>query len=305
MKAGSSCNPHQKRYTMTLDEQYEHMRKQRGPDYKPRTRHLGPDGWAKYTNRLFLETSPYLLQHAHNPVDWHPWGDEAFELARERDCPVLLSVGYSTCHGCHVMEEASFEDEEIAGFINQNYVAVKVDREERPDVDAVYMTADDHETLIAREKPSIDGALPSGNAVAVLNLLRMGALTADISYSHRAQKALAAFSKSMTANPTAFAGLMVALDFLHSQSREIIIVTPGNDPALAEPLLEPLRSNFLPNKALVVVGENHIRQDLEDILPLVRKRRTQDNKTTAYVCQNHTCRMPTTDPHEFARILGL
>ena len=126
---------------MTLTEQYERMKKQRGSNYKPRTRHLTPDGWAKYTNRLFLETSPYLLQHAHNPVDWHAWGDEAFELARKRDCPVLLSVGYSTCHWCHVMEEESFEDEEIADFINQNYVAIKVDREERPDVDAVYMTA--------------------------------------------------------------------------------------------------------------------------------------------------------------------
>ncbi len=109
--------------------------------YVPRTRHLAPDGAPLYTNRLFLDTSPYLRQHAHNPVDWYPWGDEAFEVARRLGRPVLLSVGYSTCHWCHVMEEESFEDPEIARYLNENYVAIKVDREERPDVDAVYMAA--------------------------------------------------------------------------------------------------------------------------------------------------------------------
>jgi len=113
----------------------------REPGYKPRTRHLRPDGSPKYTNRLFLESSPYLLQHAHNPTNWYSWSDEAFETARKLRRPVLLSVGYSTCHWCHVMEEESFEDEEIARTLNESYVAIKVDREERPDVDAVYMTA--------------------------------------------------------------------------------------------------------------------------------------------------------------------
>jgi uncharacterized protein YyaL (SSP411 family) len=108
--------------------------------YEPRTFHLRPDGSPLYTNRLVLETSPYLLQHAHNPVDWRPWGDEAFETARKLGRPVLLSVGYSTCHWCHVMERESFEDLEIATYINAHYVAVKVDREELPDVDAVYMS---------------------------------------------------------------------------------------------------------------------------------------------------------------------
>ncbi len=115
--------------------------KQRRADYEPRTRHLLPDGSPKYTNRLFLESSPYLLQHAHNPVNWYPWGDEPFDVARRLGCPVLLSVGYSTCHWCHVMEEESFEDEEIARYINENYIVVKVDREERPDVDVIYMNA--------------------------------------------------------------------------------------------------------------------------------------------------------------------
>ncbi|MBB3059888.1 thioredoxin domain-containing protein [Microbulbifer rhizosphaerae] len=113
----------------------------KGADYRPRTRHLNEDGSARYTNRLFMESSPYLLQHAHNPVNWYPWGEEAFAAAKKLDRPILLSVGYSTCHWCHVMEEESFEDEEIAKAMNEHYIAVKVDREERPDIDAVYMSA--------------------------------------------------------------------------------------------------------------------------------------------------------------------
>ncbi|HEY2015246.1 MAG TPA: thioredoxin domain-containing protein [Bryobacteraceae bacterium] len=91
-------------------------------------------------NRLGNEKSPYLLQHAHNPVDWFPWGPEAFERARTENKPIFLSIGYSTCHWCHVMERESFENEKIAGLLNQDYVAIKVDREERPDVDRIYMT---------------------------------------------------------------------------------------------------------------------------------------------------------------------
>jgi len=116
-------------------------KKKRGPGYRPRTRHLKADGSAKYTNRLFLETSPYLRQHAHNPVNWYPWGEEAFATAKRLKRPILLSIGYSTCHWCHVMEEESFEDMEIARVLNENYVAIKVDREERPDIDAIYMAA--------------------------------------------------------------------------------------------------------------------------------------------------------------------
>ena len=92
-------------------------------------------------NRLINETSPYLLQHANNPVDWYPWGEEALERARSEDKPILLSIGYSACHWCHVMERESFEDETIAGLMNENFVSIKVDREERPDLDQVYMQA--------------------------------------------------------------------------------------------------------------------------------------------------------------------
>src|SRR5215212_7199424 len=92
-------------------------------------------------NRLAKETSPYLLQHAHNPVDWYPWGEEAFAKAREDDRPIFLSIGYSACHWCHVMERESFESDEIAEILNEDFVAIKVDREERPDVDSIYMQA--------------------------------------------------------------------------------------------------------------------------------------------------------------------
>jgi len=95
----------------------------------------------KHTNRLINETSPYLLQHAHNPVEWYAWGDEAFARARDENKPVLLSIGYSACHWCHVMEHESFENEAIAKLMNENFVNIKVDREERPDLDQIYMNA--------------------------------------------------------------------------------------------------------------------------------------------------------------------
>ena len=102
----------------------------------------------KRANRLSSETSPYLLQHAHNPVDWYPWGEEALARAREEDRPILLSIGYSACHWCHVMEHESFEDEETAALMNREFVCIKVDREERPDLDRIYQTA--HQMLQQR-----------------------------------------------------------------------------------------------------------------------------------------------------------
>jgi len=91
-------------------------------------------------NYLIKEKSPYLLQHAHNPVDWHAWGPAAFKKAQKEDKPIFLSIGYSTCHWCHVMEAESFEDQQVAALLNATFVCIKVDREERPDIDDVYMT---------------------------------------------------------------------------------------------------------------------------------------------------------------------
>ena len=95
----------------------------------------------KYTNHLIHESSPYLLQHAHNPVNWFPWGKKAFEKAKKENKLIIVSIGYAACHWCHVMEQESFEDEEVAKFMNDNLVSIKVDREERPDIDQVYMNA--------------------------------------------------------------------------------------------------------------------------------------------------------------------
>ena len=113
----------------------------KGPAYEPRTEQRRADGSPVYINRLILEDSPYLVQHAHNPVDWFPWGPEAFEKAQREGKPIFLSIGYSTCHWCHVMERESFDDVEVARLMNEGFVSIKVDREQRPDVDEVYMTA--------------------------------------------------------------------------------------------------------------------------------------------------------------------
>ena len=108
--------------------------------YDKRTRHLKEDGSAAFINRLVLEDSPYLLQHAHNPVNWYPWGEEAFAAARQLNRPLFLSIGYSTCHWCHVMEEESFDNVEVATRLNRHFISIKMDREQYPDIDDYYMT---------------------------------------------------------------------------------------------------------------------------------------------------------------------
>ena len=111
----------------------------KGKDYTPRTQHLDKQGRAKFVNHLILESSPYLLQHAHNPVNWYGFSDEAFDKAKAENKPIFISIGYATCHWCHVMEEESFDDVEVAEFLNKHFISIKVDREIRPDVDATYM----------------------------------------------------------------------------------------------------------------------------------------------------------------------
>ena len=113
----------------------------KGSDYKPRTHHLHPNGTPKFINRLIFEASPYLLQHAHNPVNWYAWGPEALEIAKAEGKIILLSIGYSTCYWCHVMEEESYENEHVAEVLNRDFIAIKVDREERPDLDKIHMDA--------------------------------------------------------------------------------------------------------------------------------------------------------------------
>ena len=137
----ADCLPGQLSCSEPLQSELRQALTDRGEDYRPRTRHLGPDGRPLFINRLIFEDSPYLLQHAHNPVNWHSWGSEAFARAGEEGKPVFLSIGYSTCHWCHVMERESFEDIAIARYLNEHFIPVKVDRERRPDVDEIYMSA--------------------------------------------------------------------------------------------------------------------------------------------------------------------
>ena len=127
-------------YSADLKSRISDVLKAKGTEYKPRTHHMH-EGKPVYTNRLIFEDSPYLLQHAHNPVNWYPWGEEAFETARLENKPVFLSIGYATCHWCHVMEEESFENVKVAETLNENFISIKVDREQYPDIDQTYMTA--------------------------------------------------------------------------------------------------------------------------------------------------------------------
>jgi len=128
-------------YSKVLSDSFKAALIAKGQNYQPRTEHLSASGQPIFINRLILENSPYLLQHAHNPVNWFAWGNEAFEKARLENKPIFLSIGYSTCHWCHVMERESFDNIDIARLMNEHFVCIKVDREQRPEVDEVYMTA--------------------------------------------------------------------------------------------------------------------------------------------------------------------
>ncbi len=168
------------RYSKALRDKLAQGFAMQGKDYRPRTEYLLHNGGPVYTNRLILEGSPYLIQHAHNPINWYAWGDEALTAAKAQDKPILLSIGYSTCHWCHVMERESFDNETIATLINEKFIAIKVDRERRPDLDEVYMTAVQITTgrggwpmtsmLNSEGKPFYSGTyFPPGQFVQLLN----------------------------------------------------------------------------------------------------------------------------------------
>ncbi|NKB33589.1 MAG: DUF255 domain-containing protein [Pseudomonadales bacterium] len=124
----------------SIETQLRNIESVKDGSYDKRTEHLNEDGSAIFINRLIREDSPYLLQHAHNPVDWFPWGTEAFEAAQQQGKPIFLSIGYSTCHWCHVMEVESFDNVEIAKVLNEHFISIKMDREQYPDIDEAYMT---------------------------------------------------------------------------------------------------------------------------------------------------------------------
>ena len=171
-------------------------------------------------------------------------------------------------------------------------------------VGGFFMTAKDHETLIAREKPSYDGAIPSGNSVHALNLLRLYALTTDDRYRQRAELLFGAFSKSLTDMPSSLSQMFLATDFREDRVKEILIVVPKGQRALASPFLSHLRSGFVPNCVLVVAEEERLTK-LSRWVPWVEGKRMINNTPTAYVCEAQVCQKPTTSPLEFARQLGL
>jgi hypothetical protein len=163
-----------------------------------------------------------------------------------------------------------------------------------------FLTADDQERLLAREKPSYDGAEPSGNSVALLNLLRLHEWTTDDRYRRRAGAALRAFGGTVAAQPTSVPRMLVALDFWSDRAKEIIIVTPEN-PAQAEPFLAELRKTFVPNRVLAVTAEGASQKALGELVPLVAGKNARGGLATAYVCEKQVCDLPTSDPHVFAK----
>jgi hypothetical protein len=166
-----------------------------------------------------------------------------------------------------------------------------------------FTTSDDHERLLAREKPSDDGAVPSGNAVALENLLRLAAFTTDDAYRTRADLLLRALGQTLTRRPTSAARLLAGLEFRHDVPKEIVIVTPPV-PGEAEPLLERLRVAYLPNRVIVIVQEGAAQQRLAPLLPLVAGKVARGGRPTAYVCEHGVCALPTTDPDTLAELLA-
>jgi uncharacterized protein YyaL (SSP411 family) len=176
--------------------------------------------------------------------------------------------------------EAHYEDEAAGGF---------------------FLTSDDHEKLLAREKPSYDGAEPTGSSVETLNLLRLYELTTREPYRIRAERALAGAAPGLASSPASRNELLLAIDFLVDVPKEIVIVTPSA--ASAEPFLAKLRETYLPNRVLVVVSEGEALAKLESLVPLVSSRTAQHGRATAYVCEKRACELPTTEPDVFARQL--
>jgi hypothetical protein len=166
-----------------------------------------------------------------------------------------------------------------------------------------HMTADDHEQLLAREKPSYDGAEPSGNSVQALNLFRLHEWTTDDRYRRRAERTLKAFGDVLVRSPSAMTEMLLAVDFELDVPKEIVIVTPKSR-AEAAPLLAELRRTFVPNRVLTVVGEGDDLARQAKLVPLVEGKTARGGKPTAYVCKKHVCDLPTSEPEVFARQLG-
>ena len=164
-----------------------------------------------------------------------------------------------------------------------------------------FMTSSDHEKLLAREKPNYDGAEPSGNSVAVLNLYRLNEFTSEDSYRSRADKALKAFAGRILSSPTALSEMLLALDFRLDNPKEIVIVTPSGKKWDANLFLAEFRKKYLPNKILVVSEEGAELERHAEMVPVIKSKFAQSGKTTAYVCEKGLCKLPTSDPKVFSQ----
>lgn len=175
--------------------------------------------------------------------------------------------------------ERHYEDKEAGGF---------------------FMTSDDHETLLTREKPGYDGAEPSGNSIHALNLLRLHELTTDDAYRKRAERTLRAFGAVLSRSPSSLSEMLLAVDFQLDTAKQIVIVVPTS-PAQARPFLQKLRSSFLPNRVLTIVAEGQDLTERARLVPLVENKVAQRGLATVYVCERRACELPTTDPEVFAK----
>ncbi|MBI4280595.1 thioredoxin domain-containing protein [Candidatus Uhrbacteria bacterium] len=164
-----------------------------------------------------------------------------------------------------------------------------------------FMTSSDHEKLLAREKPRYDGAEPSGNSIAILNLYRLHAFTTEESYRKRADQALQTFSRRLQSNPTSLSDMLLALDFRLDKPKEIVIVTPSGKKGDAGLFLAEFRKKYLPNRILVVSEEGEALALNAEVVPVIKSKLAQNGKTTAYVCEKGLCKLPTGDPITFSK----
>jgi uncharacterized protein YyaL (SSP411 family) len=164
-----------------------------------------------------------------------------------------------------------------------------------------FMTSNNSDDLIAREKPNHDGALPSGNSIALLNLLRLAELTTEESYRKRAEKALISFSRALMSNPIALSEMLMAVDFFLDKPKEIVIVAPEGKKDKADVFLAVLRKQFLPNRTITVATEGKDLEAQARVIPFVQGKSALEGKTTAYVCEEGLCKLPTSDPAVFSR----
>ncbi|MGZ8446689.1 MAG: thioredoxin domain-containing protein, partial [Candidatus Deferrimicrobiaceae bacterium] len=166
-----------------------------------------------------------------------------------------------------------------------------------------FLTGDDHEELLVREKPSYDGAEPSGNSVAALNLLRLHEFTTEDGYRRRAEMTFRFMAETLRSNPLALSEMLLAVDFYLDAPKQILLVAPRGEKGAADPLMAVFRGRFLPNRVFSVVSAGEEQERNARLVPLLRGKEAAGGRATAYVCENRTCGLPTNDPAEFARQL--